>query len=438
MLSELGLILLLILARGACVAIERAMMIVHYRGMIPEDSAVGGMRNDSIRMAPREIPEALAVSIILPSLLIGMVAGIMVLPPVAAVIQELPMMYAYGEGIGIVLLLALLTYSVAVFGTLVPQRLVMNVSDGTVAQMQTFVSLLGIGMAPLTWIIRLSMRGLTSIFWGRAAGGDDTHAEEPSADADTSNGSKTTESRIAERVFRFGGYPVRQIMTPRMDVYGLNGNQSLGEVLDELIDMGFSRMPVYDDNPDQIIGTVHVHDILKHYHAQGKTIRVREIMQPPFFVPEHLSADDLVALFRKNQRHLAIVVNELGGIEGIVTLEDVLEEIVGDIVDEYDDASEPVVVPRADGSLLMDGTLSISQLKYYLDIDELPEEEFYRFDTLAGFLLSLMAHIPREGEMISWGGWCFEVVDMDGLRIDKVLVVRQGEREAESQGGCGD
>jgi putative hemolysin len=145
-------------------------------------------------------------------------------------------------------------------------------------------------------------------------------------------------------------------------------------------------------------------------------------MASPTLVPETTRASLLLTTFRKTQRHMAIVVSELGSVEGVVTLEDVLEEIVGDILDENDEIEAQAITVRDDGSLLIDGSLPIDMLKQRLEIDELPDEEFHQFDTLAGFVLSLLGRIPQPGEWMSWNGWRFEIMDMDGLRIDKVLV----------------
>ena len=141
-------------------------------------------------------------------------------------------------------------------------------------------------------------------------------------------------------------------------------------------------------------------------------------------VPDTVYASALLAMFRCTQQHMAIVVDESGTVEGIVTLEDVLEELVGEIADEHDEAVIHPIVRRDDGSLLIDGTARIDEVKTFLDVHELPGEEHERFDTLAGFLLSQFGRIPQLGEQVQWQDWSFEVVDMDGLRIDKVLVTR--------------
>jgi putative hemolysin len=193
-------------------------------------------------------------------------------------------------------------------------------------------------------------------------------------------------------------------------------------VLDELLESGYSRFPVYEETPDQVIGIVHVRDLLMLYRRKGGEAHVREVLAEPLYVPENSRASALLATFRKSRRHMAIVVGELGGIEGVVTLEDVLEEIVGEIDDEFDEASTEPVVRREDGSLLAEGSLGIDDVKSLLDVDELPDEDTYRYDTLAGLVIALLGRIPTTGDVVEWDAWRFEVVDMDGLRVDKVLI----------------
>jgi len=233
------------------------------------------------------------------------------------------------------------------------------------------------------------------------------------------------EQEIIDRIFTAGDRTVRAVMTPRRDVYMLDADEPLGAVLDELLESGFSRFPVYEHDRDHILGIAHVRDILRLYRTKGTENLIREVVSSPVYVPENTMAIELLSTFKKSQRHMAIVVDETGGTAGVVTLEDVLEEIVGEIADEYDDAETPPYVRREDGSFLVDGTLPIETLKALLGIEELPDEDTYRYDTLAGLVISLLGQIPTTGEITRWGGWSFEVIDMDGLRIDKVLISRE-------------
>jgi len=150
---------------------------------------------------------------------------------------------------------------------------------------------------------------------------------------------------------------------------------------------------------------------------------VKQAMRSPWFIPEQSRAATLLGLFKKNQQHLAIVVGELGTVEGIITLEDIMEEIVGDIADEYDDAASPTIVRREDGSYLVDGITPIDDVVERTDL-AVRDGESARFDTVAGYALMLLGRIPQSGDIAEAEGWRIEVVDMDGLRIDKVLISR--------------
>jgi putative hemolysin len=214
---------------------------------------------------------------------------------------------------------------------------------------------------------------------------------------------------------------VRQVMTPRTDVYALDANARLGDVVDDLLESGFSRAPVYEGNLDRVVGVVHGRDILRLVRIGDLNVPVRVAMREPLFVPEQSRAADTLALFKKKQQHLAVVVGELGTVEGIITLEDVIEEIVGDIADEYDDAESPHIVRREDGSYLVDGITPIDDVVSRTSLT-IQLKENAQFDTVAGYLLSVLGHIPHAGEYVVVQDWRLEVIDMDGLRIDKILI----------------
>ena len=229
------------------------------------------------------------------------------------------------------------------------------------------------------------------------------------------------EREIFENVFSLGDLTVRQVMTPRADVYSLDADATIESVVDELLASGFSRAPVYEKDLDHVVGVIHARDILRLVRSQQTAEPVRTAMRPPLFVPEQSRAGDTLALFKKTQQHMAVVVGELGTVEGVITLEDVLEEIVGDIADEHDDAESPHIVRREDGSFLVDGTTAIDDVVSRTDLT-VNSSENAQFDTIAGYVLSVLGHIPSAGEAVVIAGWRIEVVDMDGLRIDKLLL----------------
>ncbi|HEU5086823.1 MAG TPA: hemolysin family protein, partial [Roseiflexaceae bacterium] len=230
------------------------------------------------------------------------------------------------------------------------------------------------------------------------------------------------EHNLIESVFAFSSRITRRIMTPRNQVVGFDAAATIDEVVDAAVESGFSRFPIFERRPDQICGVVHVRDLLRAVRAGQQAAGVSTLMRPVLNVPETVQVADLMSTFRRTRNHLAVVIDEHGSVEGIVTMEDALEELVGEIDDEHDVGEEPLFAERPDGSLLIDGGAPIERVAERLALQELPTYADDHYDTLAGMLLSLFGSIPRKGDRIHYENWQFEIVDMDGLRIDQVLV----------------
>ncbi|MGB9299273.1 MAG: hemolysin family protein, partial [Anaerolineae bacterium] len=225
------------------------------------------------------------------------------------------------------------------------------------------------------------------------------------------------EKEFVDRIFRFADQSVVDVMRPRPDVVAVDIDDPMESIREKVLSSGLSRFPVYRGSLSEVVGILHAKDLLS---AEGST-SIKTLLREALFVPETKSLLAMLKTFQDTRSHMAIIINEFGGTEGIVTLEDVLEEIVGEIRDEYD-LEEPSVVRREDGSMLADGSLSLFDLKEELGIQHLEGEDTREFRTLGGFVMAHLRRVPREGDLIEASGYCFEVVDMDGLRVDKVLV----------------
>jgi len=188
----------------------------------------------------------------------------------------------------------------------------------------------------------------------------------------------------------------------------------------------YSRFPVYRENLDNILGIVTAKDVL----LQGEKLDLSRILRQPLFVPESQLISTTLRAFQVTHSHMAIAINEYGETEGLVTLEDVLEQLVGEIEDEYDRV-EQAIVRREDGSLLVDGLLPADELRDLLGVEQLPDEENYQFNTLAGFIMAQLGRLPRVGDRVVADGHRFEVIDMDGRRIDRVLIIPMREQAPE-------
>lgn len=232
------------------------------------------------------------------------------------------------------------------------------------------------------------------------------------------------EEDLIHSVFDMGEKLVRQLRTPRTEVVGVNLEEELSEQLPSLMESGYSRFPAYRGDLDHIEGVVLAKDLFRACLRDGNAPALADLVRPSLMIPENTRALRLLHQMQKEHQHLAVVVNEHGIFEGIVTFEDLLEEIVGEIQDETDEDSDPDIVAVGGGQWLVSGVTPVEHLKETLDIDQLPLEGEGHYDTLAGLVLSLMGRIPATGESIESGGLVYRVVDMDGLRIDKIEVTR--------------
>ena len=228
-----------------------------------------------------------------------------------------------------------------------------------------------------------------------------------------------TEEELIHSVFEFSETPVKKVMVPRPKIFALDVSTPPEEVARLMVESGFSRVPVYDGSPDNMVGVVYIKDALRLLEKRQPVV-LRKILHPVHFVPETKKVGELLKELQKRRTHLALVIDEHGSLVGIVTLEDLLEEIVGEIQDEYD-WEERSVERMRDGSLVVDGTLSAAELRQTYDIP-IPESE--DFDTVAGFMLDCLGAVPRGGEVVAVGEWRLTVVDVEKNRISKVKIDR--------------
>jgi putative hemolysin len=229
------------------------------------------------------------------------------------------------------------------------------------------------------------------------------------------------EQTVARRALRFGDRTVREIMRPRVEIDALEVDTPPDEVVGAVAMSGFSRVPIHEGDLDHIIGFVYTKDLLRQQHLHWP-IELRKLVRPPVFVPESLPLDRLLKTFNEKRTQMAIVLDEYGGTEGLVTMEDVLEELVGEIHDEYRVDSEQEIVRRDEHSWLVDGALHLDDLVEATGVDRPPTAGTREFSTLGGLILNALGRLPKVGEQVRWGPLTLEVVDMDGLRIDRVLV----------------
>lgn len=228
------------------------------------------------------------------------------------------------------------------------------------------------------------------------------------------------EGEMFSSIIEFGDTIVREEMIPRTEMHCCSVDASLSEMIEVIINYGHSRIPVYENSVDQIVGLVYAKDLLKYWGKSDEEVSLRDLMRTPYFVPETKRIEELLHEFRSKQVHLAIAIDEYGGTSGLITLEDLIEEIIGDIKDEYD-AEENLLEEGQNGSVIVDARLNLCELEDHYDIDEIPRTQF---DSVGGLLLHELGRLPEIGESITSCGLKFEVLSSDKRAIHSVKVSR--------------
>lgn len=422
---ELTFILLLIVANSIFSGSEIA--IVSARKARLEQLAIRGSPKAQIALAlansPNHFLSTVQIGITLIGILSGAVAGATLAERLATVFEGIPLLQLYSEGISVGIVVSLITFLSLVIGELVPKRIALNSPERIACLVAKPMQRLSRLTAPLVYLLTTSTDLLIRILGIKAS--DEPAVTEEEIRVLIRQGTQMgvieeSEHEMVERVFRLGDRSVKSLMTPRTEIAWLDIESSLAENLQEIIDSGYSRFPVGRGSLDQCVGLIRGNNLLAA-RLTSEDVDLEALMQQPLYVAESTRALSLLEQFKQTGIHVALVIDEYGGIEGLVTLTDVVEAILGELT-SAEDLDEPMAVLREDGSWLLSGLLSIDDFRDLFDDLELPETQSKDYHTLGGFIIYSLMHIPRVGEHFEWGGLRLEVVDMDGARVDKVLV----------------
>jgi putative hemolysin len=325
--------------------------------------------------------------------------------------------------LAVILAYLILTYFHVVIGELVPKGIALEHAEGTALAVAAPVRAFFVVMHPLVWLLMRSTALVLRVFGLRQPGAElDVHSEaelKMLVSASTERGEiETEEQEMLYKVFDFADKEVKDVMVPRPDVVALSIDLPPEEALAAVIDSPYTRYPVYRGSLDDIVGVLHVRDLFSELHDRGiAAVNLDDIVRPAHIVPETKDLAALLAEFRRANQHMAVVVDEYGGMEGIVTLEDLLEEIVGEIEDEYDLPDE--TVERVDErTIRIDGTFPIDDFNEQFGT-HLPAEDFH---TVGGFVFGLLGRAPERGDRVEHEGLAFEVLEMEGTRILRLQV----------------
>jgi putative hemolysin len=422
---ESFLILLLMLINGVLAMAEIAVVSarkVRLQQRVEEGDA-GARAALELANAPNRFLSTIQIGITLVGILAGAFGGATIAEHLAAHLGQIPGLAPYNNAIGLGMVVVAITYLSLIIGELVPKRLALNNAEGIAAMLARPLRLLAVVASPAVRLLSVSTESVLRLLGVRPSTEPPVTEEELKLMLEEGTEAGVfaeAEQDLVMNVFRLGDRRINVLMTPRPEIVWLDLNASPSEIQRQLTASPHTRFLVGDGSIDNVVGVVRAKDLLAACLV-GQALDVQAALQQPLFVPENLPALKALEMFKQTDTHLAIVVDEYGGTQGLVTHHDLMEAIVGDIPSAALSAESPAVW-REDGSWLLDGMLPVDELKQILGLTQIPGEEHGEYQTLAGFVLWHLGRIPVAGEHFAWNGLRIGVMDMDRHRIDKVLV----------------
>jgi putative hemolysin len=426
---EILVVLLLILLNGlfsmselALVSARRARLAVLERKGVAGAALARSLAEDPQRFLP-----TVQVGITLVAVLIGVFGGARIAVHVQAWIATVPMLEPASETLSLALVVVVTTYLTMVLGELVPKHLALRRPEHISARVAPVIAWTARASSPVVWLLDSSSAAVLRLFGLHRAPKQTVTEEELKAllaEGAQAGVLETEERDMIERVLRLADKPVRAIMTPRTEIAWIDRTDPTQDIASTLRSAPHSRFVVCDGSVDNVVGVVQAKDLLDRI-LDGGELSVAAALRQPIVVPDTVTALDALERLKSDLLGLALVMDEYGSFEGVVTAADVREAIVGDPTDTE---PQPAGVEGAgEGALVMDGMMPVDEVKARLLLPDLPAEGSYH--TLAGLVLALLRRVPRVGDRIVFGGWRFEVLDMDDRRVDKVRVGREPAAE---------
>jgi putative hemolysin len=373
---------------------------------------------------PTQFLSTIQIGITSIGLLSGIVGESIFAKPLAIWLQSVGVPDGVADVSATVFVVLIVTFIAITVGELVPKRIGQSNPEQIATVIATPMLILSKVTKPFVVILTVTTNTLLRLF------GIGKHKEatvtEDEIEAILDEGSvagliEDQERELVKNVFRLDDRKLGSLMVPRSEIIFVDINDPEAESFNQIAQSVRSRIPVCDGGLDSIIGVLTAKTALSTV-ARGEKLSLQENLDPPLYVPETLTGMDLLEQFKQSRTHIAFVVDEYGGLEGLVTIQDIFDTLIGEIVTEGEEATDPV--QRDDGSWLFEGDTSIPEIKDCLAIDELPEQDKGRYHTVSGLILLLLGKMPVAGDSVVLADWKLEVVDMDGRRIDKILATR--------------
>jgi putative hemolysin len=422
---QIAVIVLLILLNGFFAMSETALVSSRKARLRQraEEGARGARTALELAASPNRFLSTVQIGISLIGVLAGAFGGATLAEPLAGVLRGVPTLAPYAGPIAFGAVVVAITYLSLILGELVPKRLALNGAEVVASRVAGPMRLISVVTSPAVWFLSASTDAVLRLL--RVRSRPESPVSEQEVEILMEEGARAgvfeeEERDLVQRALGLDDRPVRELMTPRPEVVWLDADGPQEEALREAREAGHSYFPVARGDLDDLLGITSVKDTWAR-QASGEPADMLGSLQPAPLVPEGAPATDALVAFKRFSLPAALVIDARGHIEGLVTLTDILEALVGQVPDEVESAEE-AIVRREDGSWLVDGLLAAEEMKERLGLSRLPREEKADYQTVGGMVMDALGRVPAPGDRFEWKGYYFEVVDMDGRRVDKVLM----------------
>lgn len=424
--QEILIVFLLIVANGVFAMSEIA--ILSARKVRLQQSANRGNKKAKVALelanSPNSLLSTVQVGITLIGILAGAFGGAAISARLAIQLNKIPILVPHSNAISFTIVVIIITYLSLIIGELVPKRLALNAPESIATSVSIPMRWLSNFSSPVVHLLSVSTELILRLLGSHASTEPEVTEEEIKIMIEQGMRSgivEEAEQSIVGRVFELGDRQVRSLMTPRPEIFWIDIDDSAEENRQSIAQNGYTRILICQEDLDHVLGFIKVSDLLTQ-SLSGNPLDLTTSLRRPLFIPETTSVLKILELFKQGETHFAVVVDEYGVIQGLVTLNDILMELVGDMP-SWDNPEEPQKVQREDGSWLVDGMLPVEELFELFDLEDLLEQSEGNYHTVGGFVITQLGRIPAAADHFEWQNLRIEVMDMDGNRVDKVLIV---------------
>lgn len=431
-LLDFAFLILLLIANGFLSMAEMAIVSSRRPRLqtMADDGKPGAARALALAEDPGDFLSTVQIGITAIGIFTGAFGGATLSQPVADLITRVPALASYAQPIAVFLVVLITTYLSLIIAELTPKRIALNNPEELacfVAGPMTFLARLA---HPLVILLNRSSEWLALALGVRPSSAPAVTDEE--VRIMLQQGAQTgifepIEEEIVTQVFRLSDRRASAIMTPRTDIDWIEVGQSEQEIRDLIMESSHSRFPLAEAGLDHVVGVIFARDLLLQRMA-GNGVDLQSIARPALFLPESMTALDVIESMRESRSHMALIINEYGGLEGLVTINDIVEAVLGSVEEVGEEEAE--IVEREDGSWLIDGMLSVDEFQEVFRVPDLPARDELDYQTVGGMIMAILERVPAVGNAVKLDGLRLEVMDMDGRRVDKVLVQRMGDAGA--------